>query len=253
MEANLHPAGYIRYSFNMYAAYEQSISCNFFDPRVREVVFEKVIPADMYSSEWQMTIHFGPITSIEYIDEVGEVIKDEILDILAFNLNTRITEIRLADHGLAPRPGEGAIAHILLPALCINTSAEVGCFTLSNTCVAEVQNTFLNTPKLPQFIHLFRCAISSDEPIVQFLLLYLILDGIFGDQKNIDKHILDNVPTTHQSVSPRNGRPETIYTRLRNEIGHRAFVNPEATKREIMNNLDSFRAIVRGIVESSAL
>lgn len=60
-------------------------------------------------------------------------------------------------------------------------------------------------------------------------------------------------PATPQSISPHDGKPETIYTRLRNEITHRANdVGPETTRVEIMDNLDGFRMIVHRILKLMA-
>jgi len=253
-ETNLYPAGHIRYSFEMYDAYEQAISCNLVHPAVREIILEKVNPSDIFSPEWQMTIHFGPIHSIEDVDETGDAIKDELFDMLSFTLNTRIAGIRLTGHGLTPRSGEGGIAHLLLPPLRCNASAKVGCFPLSEDSVKQVQNTLSRTsdPRYKALIGLFRHAISTDEPIVQFLILYLILYDTYRNQHKVDKQILSHAPTTPQSVSPHDGKTETIYTRLRNELTHRTAGSPETTRKEIMNNLDSFRTIVHRIIESSA-
>ena len=254
-ETNLYPAGYVRYSFQMYASYEQAISCNLaHHPNVREIIFEKVYPANIYSPEWQMTINFGRIHSIEDVDKAGEAIKDELFDILSFTLDTRITGIKLADHGLTPRSGEGGIADLLIPMMQCNASAKVGCFPLSEVSVKEVQNTFLRTsdPQHKKFIELFRYAIGADESIVQFLIYYLILYEICNNQHGVDEKILSFEPDTPQTLSPKNQKDyETVYTRLRNELTHRTTANRETTRMEIMNCLDSFRAIVHRILVES--
>jgi hypothetical protein len=213
-----------------------------------------VHPSDILSPEWQMTIHFGPVHSIEDVDKAGDTIKDEIFDMLSFTLNTRITRIRLTGHGLTPRPGEGGIAHLLLPALRCNASAKVACFPLSKDSVEKVQNTLSKNwdPRYKALVSLFRYAISTDEPIVQFLILYLILYDTYKNQHKVDKQILSHAPATPQSISPHDGKAETIYTRLRNELAHRTNAIPETMRKEIMNNLDSFRTIVHNIIESSA-
>jgi hypothetical protein len=238
----------------MYAVCDQAISCYFVHSDVREIILEKVYPSDIYSTEWQITFHFGPVRSIEDVDEIGDAIKNEIFDMIAFTLNTKITQIRLIGHGLTPRSGEGGIAHLLAPAFKCNASAKVECFPLSDELVKEVQDKLSRTlaPRYKALIGLFRQAISTEEPIVQFLILYLILYDTFKTQSKVDKKILSHAPNTLQSVSPFNGKDETIYTRLRNEITHRPATSPEITRKEIMDNLDSFRTIVRGIIKSIA-
>lgn len=254
-ETNLYPSGYIRYSFEMYAAYDQAISCNLVQPQVREIVLEKLKPSDMFNPEWQMTIHFGPMHSIDDVDKIGDVIKDEIFDMIAFTLNTRITGIRLIGHGLTPKSGEGGIAHLLLPQIRCNASAKIDCFPLSVGSVMEIQNTFARNsdPQYKALIGLYRHAITTDEPTVQFLILYLILYDTYKNQGEVDKHIISQEPSTPQSISPYSGKTETIYSRLRNEITHRTTPGPEATRNEIMNCMDSFRDIVHRIIESSVI
>lgn len=251
---NLYPAGYIKYTFKMYVAYDRAISCSLVHSDVRELVLEKANPSDEFDPEWRMTIHFGPIHSIEEIDETGNAIKDDVFDMLSFTLNTKIAGIRLTGHGLTPRSGEDGIAHLLFPPFECNASATVGCFRLSDSSVREVQNALsrVSSSRHKALISLFRHAIGTDEPIVQFLILYLILYDTYKNQPEIDKQILSHEPATPQSIRPHDGKSETIYTRLRNEITHRADVGPEITRTEIMNNLDRFRTIVHRILESTA-
>ncbi len=253
-EINLYPTGYIEYAFKMHAAHDRAISCDFVHSDVRELVLEKVNPSDEFDPEWWMTIHFGPIHSIEEVDEIGNAIKDDIFDMLSFTLNTKISGIRLTGHGLTPRSGEGGIAHLLSPPFECNASGKVGCFRLSDNSVQDVQNALsrVYSSRHKALISLFRYAIGTDEPVVQFLILYLILYDTYKNQREIDKQILSHEPATPQSISPHDGKPETIYTRLRNEITHRTNVGPEITKTKIMDNLDRFRTIVHRILESTA-
>jgi len=82
-----------------------------------------------------------------------------------------------------------------------------------------------------------------DEPVVQFMLLYLILDGIHNDQKSIDKFIMRVAPNTIQIPSPHNNKLETIYTKLRNEITHRIGTSPEETRNGIIGNMLGLKEI----------
>jgi len=253
-QSSMYPAGYIRYAFKMYVTHDRAISCKLGHSNTNELVLEKVNPADEFDPEWHMTVHFGPVHSIEQVDEIGNAIKDDIFDLLSFTLNSKIAEIRLAGHGLTPRPGEGAIGHFLIPPFECKGTARSGGFRLSNDNVQEVKDALstISASRHKPLISLFRHAIATDEPIIQFLILYLILYDKFGNQPEVDRQIILHAPTTPQSISPHSGKPETIYTRLRNEIAHRAKVGPDATRAEIMNNLDRFRMIVHGILKSMA-
>ena len=251
-QSSQYPAGYIQYAFKMHVNHERAISCKLAHSNTKELILEKVNPADEFDPEWRMTVHFGPVHSIEEVDEIGNAIKDDIFDLLSFTLNSKIAGIRLAGHGLTPRPGEGAIGHLLIHPFECKGTARSGGLKLSNDNVQEVQDTLSSIPASwhKPLINLFRHAIATDEPIVQFLILYLILYDKFGNQPEVDRQIILHEPATPQSISPHSRRPETIYTRLRNEIAHRARVGLDATRAEIIDNLDRFRMIVHGILKS---
>jgi hypothetical protein len=238
----------------MHVTHDRAISCKLVHSNTRELVIEKVNPVDEFDPEWRMTVHFGPVHSIEEVDETGNAIEDDIFDMLSFTLNTKIVGIRLAGHGLTPRPGEGGSAHLLLPPCECNATGRVGGFRLSNNNVQEVQDALsrISISRHKPLISLFRHAIGADEPIVQFLILYLILYDRYGNQHEVDRQIVLHEPATPQSISPHGGKPETIYTRLRNEITHRTNVSPETTRAEIMDNLDGFRMIVHRIIKLMA-
>ena len=254
IQSSQYPAGYIQYAFKMHVTHDRAICCKLVHSNARELVLEKVNPANEFDPEWRMTVHFGPVHSIEEVDETGNAIKDDIFDMLSFTLSTKIAGIRLVGHGLTPRPGEGGSGHLLLPALECNATVRVGGFRLSNNNIQEVQDALsrISVSRHKPLISLFRHAIGTEEPIVQFLILYLILYDRYGNQHEVDRQIMLHEPATPQSISPHDGKPETIYTRLRNEITHRTYVGPETTRAEIMDNLYGFRIIVHGILKLMA-
>lgn len=176
-QSSQYPVGYIQYAFKMHVTQDRAISCKLVQSNTRELVLEKVNPADEFDPEWRMTLYFGPVHSIEEVDETGNAIKDDIFDMLSFTLNTKIAEIRLAGHGVTPRPGEGCKLSSPAPPCECNATGRVGGFRLSNNNVQEVQDAFLriSISRHKPLISLFRHAIGTDEPIVQFLILYLIL------------------------------------------------------------------------------
>ena len=251
-----HPAGHIQYAFDMLLSHDKMISCKIVHPKVNNIVFEKVNSTDQFDDKWLMTVHTGEVSSIKEVQEIGNAIKDIIVDTLAFTLNTKIGEMRVVGYNLVPRFGEGAIGNTLLAFEGIGTG-KVGCSKLNNNDIREIQNAFLSMPilKYTNLIRLFRHAISTDEPIVQFMLLYLILYEIQHDkQQAVDTYVMKVAPSTPQSVSPRPHKSEimeTIYTKLRNEITHRTNVPYKTTRAEIINHLYEFRRIVRTAIKKT--
>jgi len=251
-----HPAGHIQYAFDMLLSHDKMISCKIVHPKVNNIVFEKVNSTDQFDDKWLMTVHTGEVSSIKEVQEIGNAIKDIIVDTLAFTLNTKIGEMRVVGYNLVPRFGEGDIGNTLLAFEGIGTG-KVGCSKLNNNDIREIQNAFLSMPilKYTNLIRLFRHAISTDEPIVQFMLLYLILYEIQHDkQQAVDTYVMKVAPSTPQSVSPRPHKSEimeTIYTKLRNEITHRTNVPYKTTRAEIINHLYEFRRIVRTAIKKT--
>ena len=94
----------------------------------------------------------------------------------------------------------------------------------------------------------FACSIL--EPIGRFVALYSLLLSIGNDrQSEADKLILSIEPTTQQTSSPRTGQPETLYTRLRNELAHdRKNATLFSTHEDIQLHLERFEWIVKSIV-----
>ncbi len=98
------------------------------------------------------------------------------------------------------------------------------------------------------YLRLYRFSAKQRDPFIRFMLLYNILLSLNGDyQEKVDALILSCDPLVSQSTSPINPKKnETIYTRLRNEIGHhRKNVLPEDTMNEIKDNISSFQMIVK--------
>jgi hypothetical protein len=250
-----YPAGHIVYSFKMYAGCDRTLSCPIGDPRVREVIFEKAKTDDQYDAEWHMTIHFGSIFSPEDVQSLGDEIKDDILDLLSLTFNIAISEVRMIAYGLTPRVGEGAVFLGALPSLEGRMYCRVGVRKLSSNDMKELQTVLskLSYTRKDYLTRLFRHALSVDDPVVQFMILYLILYEMYRSQPAIDEFIMKAAPFTSQSLSPHTRDLETTYTRLRNELTHRAAVSPNDTRVEIINHLDEFRMIVQEVVRAKRL
>ena len=249
---SLYPTGYIKYFFTMFVDCDSEIFCDLVHPVARRIVLEKLNHSDAFCPEWQLTIHFGPVVSIENVVEAGGEIKEKIFNTLTFKLNTKISAVRIVEHGLEPRNGEGGILNAILPSLQCNASGRSGCMSLSKDSIEDIQRTLSGSPDFGHSptIGLFRHAVSADDPVVQFLCLYLIFDVSLKKQLDIDRQIVLLEPTIPLSPSPHGqGKMETVYTRLRNEFVHRADVNPQVTRGEIESRLDSFRRIVRKFID----
>ena len=96
----------------------------------------------------------------------------------------------------------------------------------------------------------FNFARSLSDPVNRFLSLYAMLSSYANDrQLEIDRLLREEEPTVASSPSPRNGKPETIFTRLRNELAHhRVGVSVFKTHEEITLHVGRFEWLVGRIL-----
>lgn len=257
----LYPGGEARYSFKMYATCDQPICCTIADPRVIECVFSKADTADPFDPTWHLRIRLGPLHAVEEIDEIGNAIEDGIFDQLSLAFNIRVDQIRMTGHSLTPIPGGGGIVNCTLPMPTLTMQGRGGCRQLSSDDVQVFQDNLATLVPLQNtvLVGLYRSAHGTEDPVAKFLILYLILYEVSGNdgQKQVDDIIRKYAPSTATDPRPgaakdgtRKSITETTYTRLRNEIAHRSAVTPEENRAEVISNLDSFQTIVQQVLRS---
>ena len=98
----------------------------------------------------------------------------------------------------------------------------------------------------------FRSAVGLSDTLSRFMAIYGIVLGIVGDtQEKVDEFVLSIEPGVATNPPHRrraSGIPETVYTRLRNQIGHIRGVTLEATISEMTSNLGGLVAIARILI-----
>jgi hypothetical protein len=99
----------------------------------------------------------------------------------------------------------------------------------------------------------FACGIA--EPIGRFVALYALLLSEAGDRQSaVDSLILKFDPNTQQTPSSKDGKLETLYTRLRNELAHvRPSSNVFSNHDQIELHLQRFQWLVKSILRPLAL
>jgi hypothetical protein len=86
---------------------------------------------------------------------------------------------------------------------------------------------------------LYKGALNNADPIVSYMFLYSILTDLKGNQSNIDTYIQSLEPDVIllKSENPRfPNKEETIYTWLRNQVGH---TNKDSDLLRIRTEIDS--------------
>ena len=115
-----------------------------------------------------------------------------------------------------------------------------------------------SAPTGERYFPFLRSARLSTGPVEEFMRLYNILLMLFNDeQADIEKFIFEQNPGVRSEMRPKFKRPrrkslekETIYTRLRNELGHnRTGGNLDKTQAEMKGCLDELRALTKRAIE----
>ena len=96
-------------------------------------------------------------------------------------------------------------------------------------------------------VKLYREAFGAADGVERFMRLYGLLLMLCGDsQKRVDQVIRRYDPDVEQTQSPIGNFRETIYTRLRNELGHaREGVDPNTTVNEMRNCSSGLARIIK--------
>jgi len=99
---------------------------------------------------------------------------------------------------------------------------------------------------------LFCSAGLAASPVEEFMLLYNLLLMLHNDkQGDVDAFIVREDPGVPSTPSPHKaGVMETVYTRLRNELGHhRLVVNLDNTRTKIAGRLAGLRALAKRAIQ----
>ena len=207
-----YPGGHIKFLFDMHVDHDANIPCDIPNARVLDVVLAKELPSDKYDATWSLTISVGANAGIHDVDQIGTSTKEAILDIISLVLGVSVKNVRLVGHGLTPRPGESGIGHLIMPAVQFAGQGHGTGLSLSPQNIHDIKNTLKAHWGVQNgSVGLFRHAITTDDSVLQFLILYLILYDIHRNQRKVDEFIMRLEPTTPHSPSPFTGERETIY------------------------------------------
>ncbi|MBW4577537.1 MAG: hypothetical protein KME08_20070 [Aphanothece sp. CMT-3BRIN-NPC111] len=99
----------------------------------------------------------------------------------------------------------------------------------------------------------FHSALQLTDPMSKFMALYNTILSLCNDnQKDVDKNIMLIQPSVSVNAPYRprkSGIKKTVYTRLRNQVGHvRPGTTIEATSKEMEANLSSFVRITKELI-----
>lgn len=216
-----------------------------------------------------LRFHFSCDASVspsnEKIREVTSKIANNIVDQLAARFGTRITDPvhridNLSTRDLAPPPPQTiererniikvtVTDRIMASGGFIGGSVEyVGPAFDPEELIQELESTVLEENFLWRQ---YRYALESRDPSDCFMFLYSILLQLNQDkQGQVDEYIRQVEPGVQETPSPKKSiKLETVYTRLRNQVGHDRGVTIADMRREMAQVLPRLKQITKGAIE----
>jgi len=222
-------------------------ACTFYP---KEASVEKVEIEGQDGKEIRTTVHFSSIASEAEAQGLATKINTAALDRIGFHFcavidNARMTSTQFSP--VAPTPGVLSVAAGEL--LIVGESVRMVLGTTADNVKSILEQA---TPPAEINYGLFRSAGLATSPVEEFMILYQILLMLVGEhQKDVDSFIAGEEPSVPQTPSPHNSAVmETVYTRLRNEVGHRrAGVNLDKTRSEMREQVAGLRNLAKRAIE----
>jgi hypothetical protein len=210
-------------------------------PSVEKIVIET-------QGDKQMTAVFH-LTNVFTETEANAVTRDilaSIINRLAFELDLSIGEPHLRGFSL-PKDASSS-SYAVSSGLLVMWDVAAPVIAPGDKRRQELARLLEQPSPHSDLYSAYRFAGNQSDAVARFMFLYNILLQLHNDsQRQVDDFIRKEAPAVSQSPSPRNPHmTETVYTRLRNEVGHiRAGVTPEQTRTEIEDNVATLQALVK--------
>ena len=222
-------------------------SCTFYP---KETGVEKVDVEGQGGNEIHTTVYFHSIASEAEAQSLATKINTTALDRIGFHFGIVIDNARMTITQFSPvTPTPGVLTIGVGDVLILGESL----MTVLGTTADNVKSILEQaTPPGEINYGLFRSARLATSPVEEFVILYQILLMLVGDrQRDVDTFIVGEEPSVPQTPSPHNSAViETVYTRLRNELGHRrAGVNLDQTRSEMHERVAGLRNLVEKAIE----
>jgi hypothetical protein len=196
-------------------------------------------------------VQFAAVASPDTARVLARTIARRAFDLLAFRYSLHVEDDGPPAEMLVDRDFDG-VSFTAARLVCTGYPATFR-LGIGSPTVEEIRSE-LEGPLLPgeKYYPQFRTALQTADPLDRFMALYRLLlhllpnDKGKEDQASVDAFIIREFGET---TTPRPGKPnisETLYSRLRNEVGHvRPDVDLTATRAEIQKHVWQLAEIVK--------
>jgi hypothetical protein len=197
---------------------------------------DKVEIRSLNEKQVLVKVCFKQVATPEDADSISRVIAAQVADRLAFEYKVSAGDPVKGDSSFESRDAGGTVHAFVSNTLTFSTS---GCLTRTVTAteVPRLRTAIeASEPKKDPYYAQFRWIMRQEDPVARFMHLYKILLPLEGGPNNtqrlVDAFIVGQEPGAQQVFNSYLSRNETIYTRLRNEVGHEiAGTTPASTRQ----------------------
>lgn len=199
----------------------------------------------------QIKVHFENVSSTEDAVSIGKILAEQVADRLAFEYTIAACDPVNGEGSFVRRDASGAIHAVVSHSLGFTTAGHVT-KAVAPSDVPQLKQTLeaVPSPRREPYLAQFRWILCQDDPVARFMHLYKILLSLEGGatftQRNVDAFITSEEPSVTLIPNLTLHRDETIYSRLRNQVGHEiAGTTPESTRQDMEQHISKLTEHVK--------
>ena len=192
------------------------------------------------------------VASIEHALAQSQEVATFVNNLLCFRLATHVPTFGLVEHSLIDDNDDPLTRHV---GQTMGFSQTFYCCRAIGHDECQQIHALLERDDHAGYAYyeMFRSALGLTDPLSRFMGIYNIVLQLSGDrQEHVDTFVLSVQPKvpTHQPHGRRSsGTRETLYTRLRNEVGHvRSGTTIEATKSEMATHIGGLIEVAKELI-----
>jgi hypothetical protein len=214
---------------------------------------EKIIVEAQNSERIQVVFHLLDVfTETEAKAIAGDIVAS-ITNRLAFELNRGIGQPYMKGFSL-PKDASGS-SYTVSNSAGILWDVAASTITLGDERRQELARLLEQPLARPALYFAYRFAINQSDNVTRFMFLYNILKQLNHDkQPRVDAFIREVMPDVEEYEDPRPNKTgkETVFTGLRNEVGHaREGTTPEQTRVLIEDQVAAFQTLVKTAISDA--
>lgn len=187
--------------------------------------------------------------------QTARTVASYVAKVISYHFDQHIKTFGQDDHALVEEKDAGLPVHHVGQSIGFFMKVEDECHNIGEQKTADLKKTLEQAAHRGfLFYDQFRAALSLGDPLARFMSLYNIVLSLCNDsQEDVDAFVLSVDPATPTNAPfrpRRSGTPETVYTRLRNQVGHvRTGTTIDGTRAEMQANLSGLVKMAKTLID----